>query len=87
MSHNENEEGLDGSKRHKLTRREALSTAGKAAIGAGALVVAGGAGYILTRGPDSEPVPGTVTVTKRETETKTATKTMVKSMMKPKIAE
>jgi peptide/nickel transport system substrate-binding protein len=79
MSHNENEEGLDGSKRHKLTRREALSTAGKAAIGAGALVVAGGAGYILTRGPDSEPVPGTVTVTKRETETKTATETQVQT--------
>jgi ABC-type branched-subunit amino acid transport system substrate-binding protein len=60
----------------KVTRREAISTAGKAAIGIGALVVIGGAAYaayVATQGPTTTTPPKTTTTSSGGTSSFTGT--------------
>ena len=51
----------------KITRRKALSTAGKAAIGVAAVAIVGGAAYFATQQPAGPPPPETVVQTQTVT--------------------
>ena len=53
----------------RMNRRKAITTAGKAAIGAAAVVVIGGVAYTVTQQPASSTTISTVTVTQPQTVT------------------
>jgi len=67
-----NDSEIDQIKKSKMSRRDALSTAGKAAAGIVGIAIVGGAAYAVTNQGAAPEAPVTVTQTQVQTATVTA---------------